>query len=149
MTKPHPTNYKLVEPPVGIPLGISGSRGIKAMSCLVEGIDAADFYSPITIVHGGADGVDTLAKRYIAEHHLNEREFPVSPDDWTLFGRNGPKNAGYRRNTAMAEYLAQWRGRLIAIWDGSSSGTAHMIRECERLRVPHYVHIPAEYRVRR
>jgi hypothetical protein len=54
------------------------------------------------------------------------------PADWDTFG----KGAGFIRNTKMAEYS----DALIAIWDGTSRGTAHMIRTAWRKGILVYVH---------
>ena len=58
--------------------------------------------------------------------------------DWDQFG----KSAGYKRNIQMAEHA----DALIAIWDGKSKGTMHMITEaCKRnLRVHLEIHTESD-----
>ena len=70
------------------------------------------------IVQGGARGVDFHAKTWANSNGFKVTEFEA---DWNLQGRG----AGPIRNTQMAEY----GDMLIAIWDGSSAGTADMIRK--------------------
>lgn len=69
-----------------------------------------------TVLSGTAEGADKLGERW-----AEEREIPIEryPADWHLYkGR-----AGRVRNAKMAT-LAEG---LIALWDGRSPGTAHMI----------------------
>lgn len=69
------------------------------------------------IVSGGANGADTLAKRYAAEHGCEYCEFLA---DWSKHG----KAAGYIRNKKMHEYISHFDKRaVVAFWDGKSKGT--------------------------
>lgn len=70
------------------------------------------------IVSGKAKGADTLGEEYANSHGLTIKHFPA---DWAMFGGN----AGYVRNTQMANYA----DALIAFWDGKSSGTKDMINK--------------------
>ncbi len=71
------------------------------------------------IVSGGANGADSLAKRYAEEREYDYQEFPA---DWNKYG----KKAGYLRNKEMHEHIAKFNKRaVIAFWDGKSKGTAH------------------------
>ena len=74
------------------------------------------------IVSGGAEGIDTLARRYAKEHGLLFKEFP--PD----YGRYG-KPAAFIRNTDIVEYA----NIILAFWDGQSKGTADTIMKCYKL----------------
>jgi hypothetical protein len=72
---------------------------------------------PITeVVSGGASGVDKLGEQFALLKGLPCRVFPA---DWDKFG----KIAGKLRNIEMADYA----DFVIALWDGMSPGTAHMI----------------------
>lgn len=68
------------------------------------------------IVHGAARGVDSAAGE------LFQGIYPVTefPAEWGIHG----KAAGPIRNNEMRDYS----DALIAIWDGQSRGTAHMIK---------------------
>lgn len=72
--------------------------------------------SSITVVSGGARGVDKMGESYAKEHGI---ECIVMNAEWDKYG----KSAGYLRNQAMANISTH----LIAFWDGKSRGTKHMI----------------------
>ncbi len=94
---------------------IAGSRGIRDYARVCDAVRRSGF--PITrVVSGMAGGVDTLAVRYAREHGLPCDQFPA---EWRKWGRG----AGYRRNVQMARHA----DALIAVWDGQSPGTRHMI----------------------
>ena len=72
----------------------------------------------ITVVSGGAKGVDSLAERWADENCYNK---VVIRADWDKYG----KRAGYLRNEEMHKFIADKENRLIvAFWDGESKGTA-------------------------
>lgn len=72
--------------------------------------------SNLTIISGGARGVDQMGERYAKENNIN---LMVKKADWDTHG----KSAGYIRNQEMADNATH----LIAFWDGKSRGTKHMI----------------------
>lgn len=72
--------------------------------------------SGIEIVSGGAKGVDKYGEKFAQETGMKCTVFPA---DWGAHG----KAAGPMRNEQMAEYA----DALVAIWDGESRGTKHMI----------------------
>jgi len=69
----------------------------------------------ITIISGGAKGVDKLGEYYANEYNL---PLTIIPANWDKYG----KSAGYKRNEEMANTATH----LIAFYDGLSKGTAHM-----------------------
>lgn len=77
--------------------------------------------SDVTIVSGGARGVDKMGERYATEHGIN---LIVMNADWETHG----KSAGYKRNQEMADVSTH----LVAFWDGKSRGTKHMIDIAKR-----------------
>ena len=89
-----------------------------------------DFTQP-EIVSGGAQGVDFQAELYAKKKGLPFTEFKA---DWDKYG----KSAGIRRNIDMATYA----DALIAIWDGKSKGTLHMINDMVSKNKPVYVYCP-------
>lgn len=96
---------------------IAGSRDITDMELVVEAVKQSGF--EITeVVTGMARGVDTLAEEYGYQERLNIQRFYA---DWNVYG----KMAGKIRNMAMANYAEA----LIAVWDGKSTGTRHMIEK--------------------
>ena len=68
------------------------------------------------VVCGMARGVDMFGKHWADLNNLPVVEFPAN---WNRYG----KSAGYKRNLEMAENADM----LIAVWDGKSKGTGHMI----------------------
>ena len=70
----------------------------------------------VIIVSGGARGADSLGEKYSDEEGF---DLEVYPAQWDKYG----KRAGFRRNEQMAEVA----DALIAVWDGKSHGTKHMI----------------------
>jgi len=70
----------------------------------------------IIIISGTASGADKLGERYAADRDHELRQYPA---DWDQYG----KSAGYKRNVQMAENA----DALVALWDGKSRGTKHML----------------------
>ncbi len=106
---------------------IAGSRGITDYERVRQAIDASGF-AVSRIVSGMAQGVDTLAVRYAEENGIPCDRFPA---DWQRWG----KSAGYRRN----EVMAQHADALVAVWDGKSPGTKHMIETAKKHGLRVYV----------
>jgi len=73
------------------------------------------------VVSGTARGIDLSGEEWAKEQNIPITRFPAK---WELFG----KSAGYKRNTEMAEYA----DALLAIYDGTSKGTKHMINLAEK-----------------
>lgn len=124
---------------------IAGSRSIKSPAIFAAAITAAlnPEVSPIAsillngtsfeIVSGAAVGVDTLAREYAQQRNYRLTEFPTRKEDYDKYGRTAP----LRRNIDMAEYASL----LIAIYDGKSKGTLHMINEMKKRGKPIYTYI--------
>lgn len=115
---------------------IAGSRGITNFNIVAKAIQDSQF--PISeVVSGGAKGVDQLGERWAAQNKIPTRVFPAQ---WDKLG----KSAGYRRNEDMAKYA----NALIAIWDGQSKGTKHMIDIAKSKGLQVYVIIHTDERVK-
>jgi hypothetical protein len=96
---------------------VAGSRGIKDYSLVSGAIRESGWLDKDTeIVSGMAQGVDFLAVTFSVINDFPLHKFPAN---WDKYG----KSAGVIRNKAMAEYA----DALVAIWDGESRGTKHMI----------------------
>lgn len=99
---------------------IAGSRTIDDpmfTSGVVTNILEANPWFKITeIVSGGARGVDQHGELLAPFLNVPVKRFPA---DWHEYG----KLAGRYRNEQMAKYA----DALIAVWDGKSTGTKHMI----------------------
>ncbi len=107
---------------------IAGSRGITQEAILDIAIANCPFIIT-SVVSGGARGVDKLGETFSKKHHLPLYLYPAK---WDLFG----KSAGYIRNKEMAENSEA----LLAIWDGSSKGTKHMIDLAKKYKLTIYIH---------
>jgi len=83
------------------------------------------------VVSGTARGADQLGEFWADLHNIPVKRFPAK---WNEFG----KSAGYRRNAEMAQYA----DALIAIWDGESKGTQHMINLARKEGLMIYVYSP-------
>lgn len=108
---------------------IAGSRNCTEIAELLIALSRCG-WQPTTVVSGTARGADKLGERWAAAHGLLIEQFPA---DWDAHG----KAAGYRRNEQMADHAEA----LIALWDGKSRGTKHMIDIAKRNGLRVYVHL--------
>lgn len=106
-------------------LAIVGSREITSKALVVETVRVGLTAFAISgrditlIISGGARGVDTIAKQIADESGVPFKEYPAN---WVKYGRY---RAGRIRNSEMANDA----DIVIAVWDGESNGTQHMIKE--------------------
>lgn len=110
-------------------VAIVGSRSITDQGCVIDAISkiAGDLPpSEITIVSGGARGVDSVARK-VAEtmnmdfilfkpYHLVDNSVEYSPK--FFFVRN--------------KQIADNSDHVAIIWDGVSKGSEHMIKYCKK-----------------
>lgn len=108
---------------------IAGSRTINDLELLKTVINESNF-TITEVICGNAKGVDLLGKKWAGDHSIPVRLFPPK---WDELG----KKAGIIRNIDMAEHA----DALIAIWDGKSRGTKHMIDTAKKKNLKVYVHI--------
>ena len=94
---------------------IAGSRTATDYTYLCRAIESV-YWWPSVVLSGTARGADKMGERW-----ANHNSIPIEryPADWDRYGRS----AGYRRNVDMARNAEA----LIALWDGQSRGTKHMI----------------------
>lgn len=92
---------------------IAGSRDFKNLNWvkdylyfLVEG------YNDLSIISGGAPGVDSIAEQYA---HENDIPYKIYLADWEKHG----KKAGPIRNEEMVKVA----DKVVCFWDGKSKGT--------------------------
>lgn len=113
---------------------IAGSRGLGCYE-VEEAIETFLDSDPDVVISGGARGVDLAGEQW-----AQERGIPIERHlaKWDLHG----KAAGYRRNWDMAEFATH----LLAIWDGESKGTKHMIDIMFSQGKQVWVHIPHRLR---
>ncbi len=122
---------------------IAGSRTLSLMSLLDQAVVRAGNYWMLQdpgnwknymyteIVSGGAQGADALGERYALNKQIPLKVFSA---DWETHG----KKAGILRNIEMADYS----DALIALWDGKSKGTFHMISEMMKRNKLIYIQCP-------
>lgn len=110
---------------------IAGSRSIEEDWILVDHCVRLSGYEITEVVSGGARGIDTSGEQFAIIRGIPFKRFPA---DWNSKG----KSAGILRNIEMANYA----DALIAIWDGKSKGTLHMINDMVSKQKPVYVNCP-------
>lgn len=100
---------------------IAGSRGFTyedyetvENACLMSG------YWFSTVLSGGAEGVDKLGEEFARRMGI---PLEVYPAEWDRYGNR----AGPIRNVQMAKKAEA----LVAVWNGKSTGTGHMIRTAQ------------------
>lgn len=107
-------------------IAVSGSRPIHDREAVFKILDS--FFSgrkSFEIVVGDARGVDRLVREWAS---LREVKLHVCRAEWERYGRR----AGFVRNEKMAKIADE----LLAVWDGKSSRTAHMVITMHRQRKP-------------
>ena len=109
---------------------IAGSRDITDYNIVYEAVNNSGVAPYITeIVSGGARGVDKLGELYAKNNNIPVKIFLA---DWNTYN----KSAGYKRNLEMGNYADY----LIAVWNGESKGTKHMIDIMLKLNKGRYIH---------
>ncbi len=127
---------------------IAGSRDITDYKHVEDAMRLSNAANKVTeVISGGARGVDTLAIAWAKKHKI---PFKVMKADWNnldvpgaiIFVRPGEEegyynaNAGKQRNEDMGRY----GDACVAIWNGVSGGTKHMIEFMKGLGKKVYVH---------
>ena len=114
---------------------ICGSRSITDKDLIWAAINESPF-SISEVVCGLAKGVDEEGKNWAIYNNIKVIEFPANWTDFTeipckiKIDKNGRKfncMAGPNRNRRMIDYIVP-DGKVIAIWDGNSSGTYSTIK---------------------
>lgn len=94
---------------------IAGSRTIVDYRLVEEAVKESGF-GISCVICGLAKGVDRLGAEWATNNDIKVECFPAN---WEKYGRS----AGALRNIEMAEAA----DALIAVWNGKSRGTKHMI----------------------
>lgn len=106
---------------------IAGSSNINDREVLQAALNACEWV-PTSVLCGCAPGADTLVEQWALENDLPIYRFPAN---WKKFG----KRAGFLSNEEMADSA----DALIALWDGRSVGTRHMLDCARRKRLSIHV----------
>jgi hypothetical protein len=99
---------------------IAGSRSCYDYDALCHAMTTCGWL-PTVVLSGAARGVDTLGERWARQAGVALERYPAA---WSRYG----KPAGHIRNEEMAERA----DGLVALWDGASRGTRHMIETAYR-----------------
>lgn len=97
-------------------------------------------FDPITeVVSGKAQGGDLFGELWAKSRNIPIKPFPVKPEEWQIIG----KAAGHLRNRKMGDYIARTKDTdgagVLAIWDGVSNGTRHMLDYAKELGIKRVV----------
>jgi hypothetical protein len=108
---------------------IAGSRDIDIPLAALNDAVIMSGFDITEVVSGTARGIDRTGELWAEWKGVPVARFPAN---WE---KNG-KAAGYLRNDAMARYA----DALVAVWDGKSKGTKHMIDLARKREIEVYVH---------
>lgn len=114
-----------------LPTIVAGSRSITDKETVEMAIDVAPF-SISKLISGNAKGVDQIAERWANDNDIPVDKFPVTNEDYDEHGKYAP----IQRNETMVEHA----DALIAVWDGKSTGTKHIIEYAEKHNLKVFVH---------
>lgn len=116
---------------------VAGSRDIDSSifdRFALDELVISHISSPITeLLCGMAKGADMVGYEWAKAHGVPIREYPAR---WDKHG----KAAGVIRNQQMAADA----DILVALWDGKSNGTRHMIDMMSKARKPFHVELLME-----
>lgn len=104
-----------------IKLAIVGTRTFNDYELMKAKL--ADITGVSLIISGGAEGADTLARRYASEHNIEIVEFIPN---WTEHG----KAAGPIRN----EFIVKACTHIVLFWDQKSPGTKNSLELAKKHR---------------
>ena len=107
---------------------LAGSRSFRDPKVMADAVSASGF-DVTSVLSGTARGADRLGENWAFVNNVPMARYPA---DWNRHG----KSAGVLRNKEMAENA----DALIALWDGESRGTAHMIKHALARGLAVYVH---------
>lgn len=100
-----------------------------AMHCLVVktlNVISAGGARELTIIHGGANGIDSMADSWACATRTKREVYPVTPEEWEKLG----KSAGSIRNG----FMLTKEPNLVLAFPGGN-GTADMVVRAEAAKV--------------
>lgn len=124
---------------------IAGSRNLKDYSLIEQTVKESGF-NITTVISGNAYGADKLGEQWATNHGIPIESYPANWKDLThpqcvkKYGADGrPYNAlaGHIRN----EEMARVADAAIVVYDGTSSGSAHMVRTAKKVGIPTHVKV--------
>jgi hypothetical protein len=109
---------------------VAGSRDNVSQADIGNAIEASGWVKEITVVvSGAARGADRMGENWAKRNGIT---IDSRPANWDKHG----KSAGYKRNQEMADNA----DALIAVWDGVSRGTGHMVDIAKAKKLPVFVY---------
>jgi len=108
---------------------IAGSRGIHNEAMVINLLNKSP-YEITEVVSGHAMGIDQIGEMW-----ARSKGIPISIFS-PHYNIDNPENAPLLRNIDMAHYA----DALIAIWDGQSNGTRHMIQQMTKNGKPYHIY---------
>ena len=112
-------------------IGINANGDQMSLSPLITKLVKSKGWDVTEVVSGGARGVDLAGEMWAQENGILIKQFIP---DWNGYAG---KRAGFVRNTQMAGYA----DALLAIWDGESRGTAHMVKAAAARKLHTFVYL--------
>lgn len=106
---------------------VAGSRSITDSTFVFDVLDEVPWDVDV-VVHGNADGVDSLAREWARINDVGVETHPVPEWVWERFGRK----AGPQRNS----YMIDQADAVVVIWDGVSSGTKDTMSKADADGMP-------------
>jgi hypothetical protein len=112
---------------------VAGTRWITDYLTVSAAIELSGFKIS-EVVSGAARGVDALGERWARQHGIPVKQFPAI---WRDKDGHYDPSAGLRRNSEMARYA----DALVAVWDGRSPGTKHMIQQANYYGLAPHIYV--------
>lgn len=109
---------------------IAGSRNIFDEVTVINILNNAP-YEITEVVSGHAMGIDQIGETWARSKGIPTSVFTPR------YGEGNSRIAPLLRNTEMAKY----GDALVAIWDGKSHGTKHMVEQMKKLNKPYTVYV--------
>lgn len=120
---------------------IAGTRNLGTIKDLEAAISLSRFELSEIVSGHASSGGDKLGEDYAKAHSIKLTLFPAKWKVRKLIGgiltNSVDKQAGFKRNIEMAHYA----DALIALWDGKSNGTRHMIQYARQRGLKVFVHL--------
>ena len=123
---------------------IAGSRSLMGVELINKAINEANFSDITEVVHGGAVGIDTAAGWWAKDNNIPVKVFKA---DWknikiknAIVRENNYGKYNARAGIDRNEKMGQYADVLLAVWDGKSKGTIHMIEYMKELNKEVFVY---------
>lgn len=118
---------------------VTGGRNYSNVKFVHSILDKFKNKYDFILIHGDASGLDTIAKEYCIENHIEQIPYPANWNDLSepckiKYTNGKPYNAlaGFRRNELM---ITDGKPNLCLAFDGGK-GTNDMINRCFKHKIP-------------